>query len=58
MAGAFDVFTGDVKESKMHAAQPHESCPSPLEGPHLPKLFVSVVKSLPPRLLIEMCEIR
>lgn len=44
MAGAFNVFTGDVKESKMHTAQPRQSCPSPLEGRHLPELFVSVVK--------------
>lgn len=45
MAGAFNFFTGDLKESQMCAAQHCKSCPSSLEGWHLPELFLLVVKS-------------
>lgn len=45
MAGAFNFFTGDLKESQMCAARHCKSCPSSLEGWHLPELFLLVVKS-------------
>jgi len=48
MAGAFNFFTGDVKESQIHAVQHCKSCPCPLGGWHLPELFVWVVKTQAP----------